>query len=73
MKTFYVIKNPTNEKFVTITHELKGGDVEYGFKYTDNLAKATIMDSESIKFYMNYFSIKWFQACEVKLFPTTIK
>ena len=73
MKTFYVIKNPTNEKFITITHELKGGDIEYNFKYTDNLAKATIMDSKSIKFYMNYFSIQWFQACEIKLPPTTIK
>ena len=73
MKTFYVIKNPTNEKFITITHELKGGDIEYNFKYTDNLAKATIMDNKSVKFYMDYFSIQWFQACEIKLSPTTIK
>ncbi len=73
MKTFYVIKNSTNEKFVTITRKLKGGDIEYDFKYTDDLAKATIMDNKSIKFYMNYFSIQWFQACEVKLSPTAIK
>ena len=73
MKIFYVIKNPTNEKFVTITHKLKRGGIEYDFKYTDDLAKATIMDNKSIKFYMNYFSIQWFQACEVKLSPTTIK
>ena len=73
MKTFYVIKNSTNEKFITITSKFKGGDVEYDFKYTDNLAKATIMGNKSVKFYMNYFSIQWFQACEVKLSPATIK
>ena len=73
MKAFYVIKNQTNEKFITITHKLKGGDIEYDFKHTDNLAKATIMDNKSIKFYMNYFGIQWFQACEIILTPTNIK
>lgn len=73
MKTFYVIKNPANEKFITITHKLKGGDIEYDFKYTDNLAKAAILDNKSVKFYMDYFNIGWFQVCEVKLSPTAIK
>lgn len=73
MKAFYVIKNPTNEKFITITRKLKGGDIEYDFKYTDNLAKATIMDNKSVQFYMKYFSIQCFQACEIKLSLTTIK
>ena len=73
MKAFYVIKNQINEKFITITHKLKSGDIEYDFKYTDNLAKATIMDNKSIKFYMNYFSIQSFQACEIILTPTNIK
>ena len=31
------------------------------------------MDNKSIKFYMNYFNIQCFQACEIKLSLTTIK
>lgn len=73
MKAFYVIKNPTNEKFIAITNKLKGGDIEYNFMYTDNLVKATIMDNKSVQFYMKYFGIQCFQACEIKLSPTIIK
>lgn len=57
MKQYYVLYNPTNEKFVQITSISKStsGEVGHEFNYVDEVQKATMLRGKDVKMYQKYF------------------
>lgn len=70
MKQYYVLYNPTNEKFIQIESISKSitSEPEFKFKYVDETQKATMLCGKEVKFYQRYFGTeKLFEEKRVEL------